>query len=340
MGRKIKQNKITSPEKTKRINKNNLRLIEDFLAYLKSIKRSDGTISGYRSDLLIIMTFILDNYDNKDFTKLTKRDIIGLQNIMIENGNSSARIRRLKAAMSSLSNFVENVVADDDPELKDYRPIVRKIENPPLESVQEKTVMSSEEVESLLGKLTEMEEHEKACFVALAAYGGRRKAELLRFKISDFGDDHIVCDGALYRSDPILTKGNKMLSCYTLAKKFKPYLDAWIAERERLGIESEWLFPERDNPAEHRSISTVNSWAKTMSRLSGRDFYVHLLRHHFCTECSRAGLPDGAIVEMIGWADASLLRSTYLDLSTEETLGKYFKDGDIDASGVKNIGDI
>lgn len=339
MGRKIKQNKITSPEKTKRINKNNLRLIEDFLAYLKSIKRSDGTISGYRSDLLIIMTFILDNYDNKDFTKLTKRDIIGLQNIMIENGNSSARIRRLKAAMSSLSNFVENVVADDDPELKDYRPIVRKIENPPLESVQEKTVFSEEEVEGLLKKLTDMGEYEKACFVALAAYGGRRKAELLRFKVSDFGEDHIVCDGALYESSPLLTKGGKMLNCYTLRKKFQPYLNAWVEERERLGIDSEWLFPDRSDMSQARQISTINSWSNTFSRMVGKPFYPHALRHYSATSYVKAGLPDSVIVDIFGWSTADML-SLYDDTEKNEKFAMYFRDGEIDTSGRKGFKDI
>lgn len=339
MGRKIKQNKITSPEKTAMINKENLRLMEDFLSYMKSIKRSDLTIAGYRSDLLIVFTYILDYFDNKDFTKLTKRDVIGLQNIMIENGNSSARIRRLKAAMSSLSNFVENIVADDDPELANYRPIVRKIESPPLETVQEKTVFSEEEIEGLLQKLTDMKEYEKACLVALAAYGGRRKAELLRFKVSDFDDDHIVCDGALYESSPLLTKGGKMLNCYTLRKKFQPYLNAWLAERERLGIKSKWLFPDRNDMESPRKVETVNSWANTFSRLTGRDFYLHALRHFTATSYVKAGLPDSVIIDIFGWSTADMLK-IYDDTGKEEKLSMYFKDGEIDVSGRKGIGDI
>jgi len=339
MGRKIKQNHITSPEKTAMINKNNLRLMEDFLSYMTSIKRSDGTIAGYRSDLLIVFTMILEHFDNKDFTKLTKRDIIGLQNLMIENGNSSARIRRLKAAMSSLSNFVENIVADDDPELLNYRPIVRKIESPPLEAVQEKTVFNEEEIEGLLQKLIDLKEYEKACLVALAAYGGRRKAELLRFKVSDFDDNHVVCNGALYESSPLLTKGGKMLNCYTLRKKFQPYLNAWLAERERLGIESEWLFPDRNDMESARKVETVNSWANTFSRLTGRDFYLHALRHFTATSYVKAGLPDSVIIDIFGWSTADMLK-IYDDTGKEEKLSMYFKDGEIDVSGRKGINEI
>lgn len=328
MGRKTIMNRITSPEKTAMINKSNLRLKDDFLIYLKSIRRSAGTISGYDSDLLIIFTYILDNLDNKEFRKLTKRDIISIQNWLIESGNSPARIRRIKAAMSSLSNYCENILSDDDPDYAGYRPIIRKIENPPLQPVREKTVWKDEELEELLNTLTELRQYDKACFVALGMYGGRRKSELCRFRISDFSEDNLICDGALYKSAPILTKGNKYLECYTLSKKFKPYLDNWIGEMNRLGIESEWLFPDRDNPSEHIGISTANSWAKTCSRLTDRDFYFHSLRHYFVSALSRAGIPDNIVVQIIGWSSSEMF-NIYNDNSKDDQLSQYFADGDI-----------
>ena len=45
MGRKTKMTRITSPEKTTLINKNNIRLKDEFLMYLKSIQRIPGTIT-------------------------------------------------------------------------------------------------------------------------------------------------------------------------------------------------------------------------------------------------------------------------------------------------------
>lgn len=87
-------------------------------------------------------------------------------------------------------------------------------------------------------------------------YGGRRKSEICRFKVSDFDDNHLVFGGAMYKSSPILTKGNKYLECYTLAKRFKPYLDMWIDYRTENGIVSEWLFPAKDDPK--RTYSDYN----------------------------------------------------------------------------------
>lgn len=336
MGRKTVMNRITSDEKTAQINRKNLRLKDDFLVYLKSIKRSPGTITGYDSDLLIVFTYILENLDNKDFQSITKRDLIGLQNWMIDHGNSSARVRRVKAAISSLSNYCENILADDDPDFAGYRSIVRKIENPPLVASREKTVWSDEELEQLLEELTFRGKYKQACWVALGMYGGRRKAEICRFKVSDFTDDHLVCDGALYKSAPIQTKGNKYLECYTLAKKFKPYLDTWMEQRKKEKIESEWLFPDERDPRRHIQSSTVESWCTTCTRLSGKFFYPHSLRHYFVSALSRAGIPDNVVVQIIGWSSAEMF-NIYNDNSKDDQISQYFKDGDIYVGNKKGL---
>ena len=328
MPRKTIQTKITSPEKTEQINKASMRLMEDFLMYLRSVQRSPGTIKGYRSDLTIFFTYILDELGNKDFQRVTKRDLIAFQNWMVTSGMSSARIRRVKSAISSLSNYCEWILADDEPEFANYRSIVRKIENPPLVPVREKTVWEESELEHLLDELTKAGEYEKACYVALAMYGGRRKSELCRFKVSDFTDDRVVCSGALYKSAPILTKGGKYLECYTLKKRFDPYLARWMEQRREQGIESEWLFPKAGKPEEHVEISTVNSWANTFSRITGRDWYAHSLRHFFVSALSRAGIPDSVVVQIIGWSSSEMFK-IYDDNPKDDKIAMYFTDGDI-----------
>lgn len=339
MPRKTKQVRITSPEKMEKINKSNMRLKNDFLLYLRSVQRSEGTISGYDSDLNIVMSYIYDELDNKDFQKLTKRDLIAFQNWLVTNGMSSARIRRLKSAISSLSNYCELILADDDPEFQGYRSIVRKIENPPLMPVREKTIWTDEELENLLAVLTEKREYEKACYVALAMYGGRRKAELCRFKVSDFDESRVVCDGALYKSAPILTKGNKYLECYTLKKKFDPYLQNWMQYRTEHGIDGVWLFPKHGCPEEHIELSTANSWALTFSRLTGRDWYAHSLRHYFVSALSRAGIPDGIVVQILGWSSSEMFK-IYDDNPKDDRIAMYFSNGDIDTSKVRSVENI
>lgn len=340
MGRSTIMNSITSEAKLAQVNKENMQLLHDFLEYLRSVQRSETTINGYENDIQIAWVWCLEHNDNKFFVNWTKRNIVAYQNWLLNsNSNSPARIRRLKAALSSLSNFIEGVLDDEYP---NFRNIINKVENPVNRPVREKTVWEDDELEDLLRKLTERRQYEKACYLALAMYSGRRKAELCRFKVSDFDEDKLVCGGALYKSSPIKTKGRgggKMINCYTLASKFKPYFTAWMNHREDRNIQSEWLFPNPKDMSESISISTVNSWANTFSRLSGKPAYIHSLRHYFTTSLAKAGIPDGVIQSIVAWETSDMVR-IYKDIDADEEIGMYFKDGEISVPEKKGFGEI
>lgn len=340
MARSTKMNSITSPELLRQVNPKNKQLLADFLDYLRSVQRSETTIAGYDNDIQIAWVWCLQNNDNKFFVDWTKRNIVAYQNWLLNNNeNSPARIRRLKAALSSLSNYIEGVLDDEFP---NFRNIINKVENPVNRPVREKTVWEDEELDDLLEKLVERADYEKACYLALAMYSGRRKSELCRFKVTDFTDERLVCGGALYKSAPIKTKGQgggKVIPCYTLAKKFKPYLDYWMDYRKRHGIESEWLFPNKKNPTEYVPISTINSWSNTFSRISGRPAYIHSLRHYFTTSLAKAGIPDGVIQSIVAWESSDMVR-LYTDLDADEQIGMYFQDGNIVVPDKKGLSDI
>lgn len=325
MARKTRHNEIVTPELLAQVNSENIQLLNEFVDYLKSLQRSNATIEQYVYDIHIAFVWNLQFNGNKFFVEWTKRNVVAYQNWLLNiNGNSPARVRRLKAALSSLSNFIENVMDDEFPQ---FRNIINKIESPINQPVREKSVFTEEQIKKLLDYLTEKKQYDRACVVALAVYSGRRKAELVRFKVSDFTSAHLVCDGALYKSDPIKTKGRgvggKLLNCFTLAKQFDPYLRNWLDYREQNGIESEWLFPSSTNPKEHMAISTLNSWTVSFTKILGEDFYFHACRH-FCTSAfKRAGIPDSVIQQYIGWEDISMV-SVYNDLGADEELGMYF----------------
>lgn len=338
MGRKTKQNKITSPELIAQVNPENLRLMDDFLEYLKSTGRSDGTIKGYRNDCLIFFVWVLQNAKNKYFPEISKRDIVSYQNWLISNNeNSPARVRRLKSALSSLSNYIESILDDEYP---DFKPIIRKIESPVNQPVREKTVLTNEHCERLLNVLTEQQDYERACCVALAMYSGRRKSELVRFKVTYFDDSNIIY-GSLYKTpEKILTKGRggKMLTCYTYTK-FKPYFERWMDQRKELGIESEWLFPDRKNPTQQLAPSTLDSWAIIFSKILGLNWYWHAMRHYWTSDAARKNLPDSVIQMLCGWSDISMV-GLYKDLDVDDELGKYFVDGEIVASAPASLSDL
>ena len=153
MGRKTKQNKIITDELVAQINPQNSRLLDDYVTYMRSVKRSEETISGYVNDLRIFFCWLVNNAGNKYFVDISKRDIVGFQGFMVNTlENSPARIRRMKSSLSALSNYIANLLDDEYP---NFRNIINKVENPLNEPVREKTVLSDEQLQSLLDHLVE-----------------------------------------------------------------------------------------------------------------------------------------------------------------------------------------
>lgn len=344
MPRKTKQNDITSPELLSQINPKNKRLMKDYLLYLKSIQRAETTINSYQNDLEIFFVWLFQNADNKFFASITKRDVIAFQNYLLnENGNSPARVRRIKATLSSLSNYIENVLDDDD-EFKGFKNIIHKIESPVNQPVREKTILSEEDISQLLNYLVEKKKYQKACLFALAAASGRRKSELVRFKTSYFEENNILF-GSLYKTpEAIRTKGRgngKYLYVYTLVSFFKPYLDLWVSERERLGINSEWLFVKKEKNGTYSQLSpeTVTSWFNTFSKILGKDVYCHCLRHFFTTHLSASGIPDSVIADIIGW-DSIEMTKIYNDRTADSQIADYFDENGIKQNVSKSLSDL
>jgi integrase len=132
----------------------------------------------------------------------------------------------------------------------------------------------------------------------------------------------------MYLTPKIRTKGRgkrgKMIGKYVIKPLFDKYYQLWMAERERLGIDCEYLFVTKRNgeyvPAQ---VSTANSFARTISLVSDEDFYSHSGRHYFCTMLKSMNLPDDVIMQIFGWS--SNMISVYDDTPPEERLQKFFE---------------
>jgi integrase len=321
-------------DKYELVNEDNQELLEEWKEYMTSVDRSQKTIDSYSGDFKIWCVWNFENNKDKFFVEITKRDVIKFQNYCLKLGHSPSRVRRLRSTLSSLSNYIENILDDDFP---NFRNIINKIEAPSLTKVREKLVLSEEEVIKLLDGLVENGYIQQACYFALAAYCGARKSELLRFKI-DFFNDEFVENGLYATPEKIKTKGRgtngKMLTKYTIKKYFDPYLELWKVERDRLEIDSEWLFVTKEN---HEwvgaKISTANSFADTASKILGDTVYSHSFRHALCTALYHANIPAEIVKDLFGWAGVGMV-SLYTDVEGSDEFGKYFGD-----DGVKENSD-
>ena len=320
-------------------------LIEMYLEYLKAEGKTQKTLKNYESDLRIFFTWYEKNATlkgkPKGFEKIKVQDIIKLQAQLLESGMSINRYSRLKSVVSSLSNYCENILADDIDyeEFKGFRNICNKVKKPTKEAVREKTILTEQQCQYLLDELVNREKYQMACVLALALFGGARKAELLEFKVSYFNKENIKF-GSLWKTpEKIRTKG-KMLEKYTIVNKFKPYFDLWMNYRKENNIESEWLFIKKEDGEWRKAKeSQLNYYAEVFSDILGIDFYWHSCRHNFCTYLLEQGLPEAVVTQVIGWSNSTMIE-IYDDRDKDEMLGNYFKDGEIINKDKKNLSDL
>lgn len=343
MGRFTVLNKVENrDERIKDVNPDNLAILEEYIEYLQSIDRSDDTILKYINNIENFFIYLLDNAKNKNFVDFNKRDMIKYQNfLMNKQGLGSSRIRTIRSSLSSMSNFIENIMDEDYP---NFRNIINKIPAPTKTLVRKKTVLSDEQVESLLSTLIEKEQYQAACLFALAASSGARKAELLRFRVDYFKDEYIKF-GSLYKTpEKMKTKGRgkqgKQLHRYVLVKEFKPYFDMWMKEREEKGINSGWLFLNlRGGECKVAKSSFIEYWVDKASEILGIDMYIHSLRHYFTTHLSQSGVPPQVIQEIIGWESVDMV-TLYDDTEIDDKLGDFFSEDGIVAQEKKSLSDL
>lgn len=344
-GRTTVYNEITSDEKLKSCNQDNIELENDFLEYLSSTDKSPGTIKQYKANLHIFWCWCLDHNKDKFFIDFNKREAIKFQNYALNVWKwSPKRIRTFKATLRSMENYIIKILDDEFP---DYKRIWSEIESPADEAVREKTIMTKEELQSLLDILVEREQYQKACLVALAMYSGKRKDELTRFKVSYFDESNLICGGALYKTpEKMKTKGRgakgKMLDVYILAKPFQPYLDLWLKQRKEFGIDSDWLFPKYKDGKwldEHIGTFTIDSYARTFSKITGKNIYPHMWRHWYTSYLLDQNLPENVVQAIQGWGSSDMVR-IYDDRTNEAQFEKYFGSNGIKQVEQKGLEDL
>ena len=321
-------------------------LIEMFLEYLKAEGKTQKTLKNYESDLRIFFTWYEVNAKfkgkPKGFEKIKVQDIIKFQAKLLEDGMSINRYSRLKSVVSSLSNYCECVLAEDEDfeEYKNFRNVCNKVKKPVKEAVREKTILTNEECQRYLDKLVETERYQMACAFALAWGSGRRKAELLEIKCSHINDKNLKW-GSLYKTDKIKCKG-KLQEVYILKSKFKPYFDLWMEERERLGVPKEIddIFIKREHGQWRKSKeSQLNYYADVFSKEMGVNFYFHCLRHQFTTTLLESGIPESVVQQIIGWSSADMI-SIYDDRDKDDLIGEYFKNGEITSKQKNDLSNL
>lgn len=317
---------LATDEKFAPVNQENKDLMQDFFEYLRSANKSPKTINQYNLQLRVFFIWNLERNNNKRFADMKKRDFIRFFSYLEKDLKASNNRRAsFKGVLSSLSAFIETILDDEYPDFHNLMGSFTMMSRTP---VREKTVLSDDRVEWLLGELVRNKKYNIACYLALLLSSGMRRSEALQMKVEDFTVNPKIAMGCMYETSKIRTKGRgkegKVISRLIFKDTFDPYLKLWLKQREELGIECPSLFVRYKNgkyiPAQD---GTFNSWNKKITDMLGEPFYPHCMRHYFVTTLKRKGYPDDIIQKIVKWSTVVMV-GVYIDLGEEEELTSFF----------------
>lgn len=308
-GRKTFRKVITSPELTAQINKDNIKLMERFLKNFAT-KRSPKSVTVYRSNLIIFLTWNLLYNENKLFTDIRKIEYADFFDFCVSELRWNAnRYHQCHSSLSSFSAWIENYFDEDYPQ---FRNLLPKIEKPSKEAIREKTILKEEDIDKIFSILEEENRTQEQCLLALAISCGARVSELAQFTLSLIDEGNTVFDGLfLETTEKIRTKGSgvqgKMLKKYILKDMFLPYYHKWLAERDEIikktNQDHDFIFITKDgNPA---NADRLRDWISTWGDIIEQPIYPHSLRHYQISLLKRLEIDDDLIVYLTGWAEGT-----------------------------------
>lgn len=323
MPRKTFKKKITDEKYEPYLNKINEKLFIRFLKY-KDATCSDKTIKQYRSNLKIFSTWNYLESDNEDYFKIKRIDMADFFNYaVLELKWGSARYSNMRSCLSSLGTYIKKFYYEDYPMFDNY--INDVIDSLPKLAVREKTILSVEQVESLMKYIVEdIKSKREACLLSLAISSGARVSELLRFDLDIINEDNTAFDGIFLKTTTrIKTKGfgkqGEAKYKFIIKDLFLPYYHEWLKERAEIMTKNNQshnkLFIKNDGTPV--KVSTVNSWKNQWENYLNVPIYFHAFRHYITTYLSKIGLDQELIVHIMGWKSADMY-NIYNDLSAED----------------------
>jgi integrase/recombinase XerD len=280
-------------------------MIDSFQKYLQDEQKSKNTIDSYIQSVRGFLNWF-DESKGVEFKKLHRenvRDYISF--LKTVKGSKPKTINTKVNALVKLNEFLVESKQQEDMVLtkKDYVKVQQQFAS--LAKVEYK------DVEKFRQLILESGSKRNYAIVSLLAYGGLRISEALNLKMKDFNcisREILVQDG----------KGDKTRTVF-MNDKVKTALQSWLKEREKQGIESEYVFVSNRNKRLDRT--TMNKVFNDFSEKVKKEITPHDLRHFFCSHALNKGM---SVHEVANQAGHSNIHTTllYTNPSKDELINK------------------
>ncbi|QJI52492.1 site-specific integrase [Psychrobacillus phage Perkons] len=278
------------------VNEDYRTLVEEFVSVQN---HSNQTKKQYISSLKQFGFYLFDAMNNKPLHKVTKRDFLRYISYLRDNRKmSSSGIGMKKAAVSSLCNYIENVVSgdDEDESYKNFRSFTRGLPAIPKNVVYEKIKITYAEYQEMMSVLENDENYLGMAWLSTAFNVGARRSEIVQFK-SEIVDYEMSDDATFVYSHNIRLKGSGIdgkIEPYMINLEAIKYMKLWMEKR---GYEHEYIFTTKYNG---EITPTSPAWADyfcthVLSDILGRRVNPHL----FKASCITYLLEQGIKLELV-----------------------------------------
>lgn len=278
------------------VNQEYRELVEE---YISVQNHSPQTKIQYISCLKQFGWYLYESMNNKPFYKVTKRDFLRYMSLLRDSQKMSSSAMGLKkSAVSSLCNYIENVIVGEEgyEKFKLFRNFTRGLPAIPKNVVYEKVKVTREEYSEMMKVLENDDNYLGMAWLATAMNVGARRSEIIQFK-SEITEYEFPDDASFIYTHNVRLKGRSedgKIEPYMMNREALKYIKLWLDKR---GYEHEDIFTIKHNGEITRMSS---SWAdyfcsNVLSDILGRRVNPHI----FKASCVTALLEDGVKLELV-----------------------------------------
>lgn len=235
---RAKKAEEVTEDKWELVNEEYRAFVEEFL---NSKDISPRSMIQYESVLRQFGWYVYSDLKNKPLHEITKRDFNTYLSKLRKSGMSSSGVAGRKSAVSSLCNYIEIFIADNEKDYKNFRNFTRNVEVGAKNAVYEKVKITYEEYRQMMDVLEEKENYLGMAWLATAFNCGARRSEIIQFKTSiletPFPDDLDFIETHKVRLKGRSLDGKQQE--YMVNKEAYDYMKLWVEKR---GYESEFIF--------------------------------------------------------------------------------------------------
>jgi len=300
-----------------KINSDNRELVEEYLKVNNQL--SQRTKEVYTSALRQFFWFVYEKINDKPFYKISKRDFMKYMSYIQERGLSSSAIGLRKASVSSFCNYIENVVADDMEESKNFRNFTRGMPSIAKNKVYDKIAITYDEYKILINELENIKDYLGLAWVATAFNVGSRRAEIIQFKKEILG--YPIQEGQNYIITHMVRGKGKSIDGkpvrFMVNTDALHYMKLWVENRK---YDSEYIFVVKYggkiNPI---STNWANRFCKEiLSPILGKRIHPHMFKASCITYLLEKGKDLKLVSKYVAQHEDTATTSGFYDLRSFE----------------------